>query len=149
MKKIARKTRKTRTATTAGMRMTTWFGFTAYPPTHGVPFSDVIRSENFRIAKSRAAGERVGLRACRRLAASVAGGLTVVAVVAEELALRVRAAPHIRQEIKNLVAGELVEQALRHDRGRYLLLVRDVRALDLQRLRARQRVLNQLHDAVL
>src|SRR5437016_3239840 len=77
------------------------------------------------------------------------GRWLVVVPALEEFALRVGAAPHVREKVENLLARELVEQSLRHERRGCLLHLRDVRLLDLHRLGARQRVLDHLHDAVL
>ena len=62
----------------------------------------------------------------------------------EQRMLPIAARRQIRHQVENLLARQLVEQALRHDRDRRLRLRIDVRNEDDDRLRLRQRVLDQL-----
>src|SRR5262245_15943430 len=68
--------------------------------------------------------------------------LVVVRGALEERALLVAARGDEREQVQNLVARQLVQQALRHDRNRDYLLHVDITALEGHRFRLGERILD-------
>src|SRR5947209_7876102 len=63
----------------------------------------------------------------------------------EQAVLRVASGRDVGDEVEDLLAGQLVQQALGHDRARGLGAIDDLVAFQHHRLRLDQRVLDHLH----